>query len=210
AERQALLAAGAASSHGIGAFDLVERFEQQAARVPEAIAVRQGEMALSYAELNRRANQLAHRLQAAGVGPDVRVGVCLERTPQLLVALLAVLKAGGAYVPLDPEFPAERLRHMLDDSRAPLLLSQRSLQPALQALGAAADCWWLDQLAEEGRDSNPPLQAQGDHLAYVIYTSGSTGKPKGVAVRRAGVGNFLASMAQAPGLAADGRMLALT
>ncbi|WP_317658691.1 non-ribosomal peptide synthase/polyketide synthase [Pseudomonas sp. KU43P] len=210
AERQALLAAGAASSHGIGAFDLVERFEQQAARVPEAIAVRQGEMALSYAELNRRANQLAHRLQAAGVGPDVRVGVCLERTPQLLVALLAVLKAGGAYVPLDPEFPAERLRHMRDDSRAPLLLSQRSLQPALQALGAAAECWWLDQMAEDGRDSNPSLQARGDHLAYVIYTSGSTGKPKGVAVRRAGVGNFLASMAQAPGLAADGRMLALT
>ncbi|BBH46995.1 hypothetical protein KU43P_34720 [Pseudomonas sp. KU43P] len=210
AERSKVLAAGAASSHGIGAFDLVERFEQQAARVPEAIAVRQGEMALSYAELNRRANQLAHRLQAAGVGPDVRVGVCLERTPQLLVALLAVLKAGGAYVPLDPEFPAERLRHMLDDSRAPLLLSQRSLQPALQALGAAAECWWLDQLAEDGRDSNPPLQARGDHLAYVIYTSGSTGKPKGVAVRRAGVGNFLASMAQAPGLAADGRMLALT
>ncbi|HYQ49853.1 MAG TPA: amino acid adenylation domain-containing protein, partial [Pseudomonas sp.] len=153
-ERQALLAAGAACSHGIGAFDLVEQFEQQVARVPEAIAVRQDDLALSYAELNRRANQLAHRLQAAGVGPDVRVGVCLERTPQLLVALLAVLKAGGAYVPLDPEFPAERLRHMLDDSRAPLLLSQRSLQPALQALGAEAECWWLDQLAEEGSEAN--------------------------------------------------------
>ncbi|MFK3775625.1 amino acid adenylation domain-containing protein [Pseudomonas sp. NPDC089406] len=209
-ERDELLAAGAADSHGIGAFDLVEQFEQQVARVPEAIAVRQGEASLSYAELNRRANQLAHRLQAAGVGPDVRVGVCLERTPQLLVALLAVLKAGGAYVPLDPEFPAERLRHMLDDSRAPLLLSQSSLQPALQALGAEAECWWLDQLVEERSEANPALQAQGDHLAYVIYTSGSTGKPKGVAVRRAGVGNFLASMAQAPGLAADGRMLALT
>jgi len=209
-ERDELLSAGAADSHGIGAFDLVAQFEQQAARVPEAVAVRQGEGSLSYAELNRRANQLAHRLQAAGVGPDVRVGVCLERTPQLLVALLAVLKAGGAYVPLDPEFPTERLRHMLDDSRAPLLLSQSSLQPALQALGAEAECWWLDQLAEAGSEANPLNQALGDHLAYVIYTSGSTGKPKGVAVRRAGVGNFLASMAQAPGLAGDGRMLALT
>ncbi|WP_338746654.1 non-ribosomal peptide synthase/polyketide synthase [Pseudomonas putida] len=209
-ERAELLSAGAANSHGIGAFDLVAQFEQQAARVPEAVAVRQGEGSLSYAELNRRANQLAHRLQTAGVGPDVRVGVCLERTPQLLVALLAVLKAGGAYVPLDPEFPTERLRHMLDDSRAPLLLSQSSLQPALQALGAEAECWWLDQLAEAGSEANPLNQALGDHLAYVIYTSGSTGKPKGVAVRRAGVGNFLASMAQAPGLAGDGRMLALT
>ncbi|WP_339548899.1 AMP-binding protein, partial [Pseudomonas sp. RA_35y_Pfl2_P32] len=107
---------------------------------------------LSYAELNRQANRLAHRLQAAGVGPDGLVGVCLERGPQLMVALLAVLKAGGAYVPLDPEFPAERLRHMLDDSRAALLLSQTSLQPALQALGAAAECWCLDQLDEQGRD----------------------------------------------------------
>ncbi|MBF8739591.1 non-ribosomal peptide synthase/polyketide synthase [Pseudomonas guariconensis] len=210
AERQALLTAGSANSHGIGAFDLVERFERQVARDPHAIAVRQGETVVGYGELNRRANRLAHRLQAAGVGPDVRVGVCLERTPQLLVALLAVLKAGGAYVPLDPEFPAERLRHMLDDSRAPLLLSQSSLQPTLQALGAEAECWWLDRLDEQGSETNPAVQAQGDHLAYVIYTSGSTGKPKGVAVRRAGVGNFLASMAQAPGLAGDGRMLALT
>ncbi|MBF8739592.1 non-ribosomal peptide synthetase [Pseudomonas guariconensis] len=210
AERSQVLTASAANSHGIGAFDLVERFERQVARDPHAIAVRQGETVVGYGELNCRANRLAHRLQAAGVGPDVRVGVCLERTPQLLVALLAVLKAGGAYVPLDPEFPAERLRHMLDDSRAPLLLSQSSLQPTLQALGAEAECWWLDRLDEQGSETNPAVQALGDHLAYVIYTSGSTGKPKGVAVRRAGVGNFLASMAQAPGLAGDGRMLALT
>ncbi|WP_339548891.1 AMP-binding protein, partial [Pseudomonas sp. RA_35y_Pfl2_P32] len=100
--------------------------------------------------------------------------------------------------------------HMLDDSRAALLLSQTSLQPALQALGAAAECWCLDQLDEQGRDSNPTPVAGGEHLAYVIYTSGSTGKPKGVAVRRAGLGNFLASMAQAPGLEESGRLLALT
>ncbi|WP_324803086.1 amino acid adenylation domain-containing protein [Pseudomonas sp. JQ170C] len=209
-ERASLLDAGAARDHGVTGFDLVAQFEHQAARVPQAIALRQAELCLSYAELNRQANGLAHRLQAAGVGPDVRVGVCLERGPQLLVALLAVLKAGGAYVPLDPEFPAERLRHMLDDSRAALLLSQTSLQDTLQSLGAAAECWWLDQLAVSGVDSNPPALAQGEHLAYVIYTSGSTGKPKGVAVRRAGLGNFLASMAQAPGLEENGRLLALT
>ncbi|MDH0639563.1 non-ribosomal peptide synthase/polyketide synthase [Pseudomonas sp. GD03860] len=209
-ERAALLDAGAARDHGVAGFDLVEQFERQVARAPEAIAVRQGDVCLGYAELNRQANALAHRLQAAGVGADARVGVCLERGPQLLVALLAVLKAGGAYVPLDPEFPAERLRHMLDDSRAALLLSHTSLQGTLQALGAAAECWWLDQPAADYPDSNLPAVAQGEHLAYVIYTSGSTGKPKGVAVRRAGLGNFLASMAQAPGLAENGRLLALT
>ena len=209
-ERAALLHAGAARDLGVAGFDLVEQFERQVARAPEAIAVRQGDVCLGYAELNRQANALAHRLQAAGVGADVRVGVCLERGPQLLVALLAVLKAGGAYVPLDPEFPAERLRHMLDDSRAALLLSHTSLQGTLQALGAAAECWWLDQPAADYPDSNLPAVAQGEHLAYVIYTSGSTGKPKGVAVRRAGLGNFLASMAQAPGLAENGRLLALT
>ncbi|QHD01245.1 hypothetical protein PspS04_13155 [Pseudomonas sp. S04] len=209
-ERAAVLAAGAAHDHGVADFDLVQQFQRQAARVPQAIALRQAQLCLSYAELNRQANRLAHRLQAAGVGPDVLVGVCLERGPQLLVALLAVLKAGGAYVPLDPEFPAERLRHMLDDSGAALLLSETSLQPALQALGTVAECWWLDQLEEQSRDSNPAPLAGGEHLAYVIYTSGSTGKPKGVAVRRAGLGNFLASMAQAPGLEQSGRLLALT
>ncbi|MDH4582512.1 amino acid adenylation domain-containing protein, partial [Pseudomonas sp. BN415] len=191
-------------------FDLVQRFEAQVARAPQAIALRQEGLRLSYAELNRRANQLAHRLQAAGIGPEVRVAVCLERGPQLLVALLAVLKAGGAYVPLDPEFPAERLRHMLADSRAPLLLSQSSLRDELHALGTDAECWWLDQSNDDGAESNPAPLATGEHLAYVIYTSGSTGKPKGVAVRRAGLGNFLASMAAAPGLAEEGRMLALT
>ncbi|WP_280282113.1 non-ribosomal peptide synthetase [Pseudomonas sp. BN415] len=188
----------------------MQRFEAQVARAPQAIALRQEGLRLSYAELNRRANQLAHRLQAAGIGPEVRVAVCLERGPQLLVALLAVLKAGGAYVPLDPEFPAERLRHMLADSRAPLLLSQSSLRDELHALGTDAECWWLDQSNDDGAESNPAPLATGEHLAYVIYTSGSTGKPKGVAVRRAGLGNFLASMAAAPGLAEEGRMLALT
>ncbi|MDH4582498.1 amino acid adenylation domain-containing protein, partial [Pseudomonas sp. BN415] len=209
-ERTALLAAGAARGADEAGFDLVQRFEAQVARAPQAIALRQEGLRLSYAELNRRANQLAHRLQAAGIGPEVRVAVCLERGPQLLVALLAVLKAGGAYVPLDPEFPAERLRHMLADSRAPLLLSQSSLRDELHALGTDAECWWLDQSNDDGAESNPAPLATGEHLAYVIYTSGSTGKPKGVAVRRAGLGNFLASMAAAPGLAEEGRMLALT
>ncbi|WP_337155336.1 AMP-binding protein, partial [Pseudomonas protegens] len=139
---------------------------------------------LSYRELNARANRLAHKLIELGVGPEVRVGVALQRTPEMVVALLAVLKAGGAYVPLDPDYPQDRLAHMLRDSQAQILLTENallSLLPSvesLQTLQLDAQPGWLDAYSPE----NPPQRATADNLAYVIYTSGSTGLPKGVAI----------------------------
>ncbi|MNQ10022.1 Gramicidin S synthase 2 [compost metagenome] len=183
-ERAALLAAGAARGADEAQFDLVQRFEAQVARAPQAIALRQEGLRLSYAELNRRANQLAHRLQAAGIGPEVRVAVCLERGPHLLVALLAVLKAGGAYVPLDPDYPAERVAYMLEDSRARVLLTEASIAASLpvsagtEVLLMEHASSWLGGMP----DTAPVTAVSPGNLAYVIYTSGSTGQPKGVAI----------------------------
>jgi amino acid adenylation domain-containing protein len=160
-------------------------FQQQARRQPQAPALLFGGTTLSYDELNRRANRLAHRLVALGVRPEVRVGVALERSVELVVALLAVLKAGGAYVPMEPEYPRDRLAHMVQDSGIALLLTHSSLQPRLPA-GAAPATLLLDPTdpadldREPGHDPEVPLH--GENLAYVIYTSGSTGRPKGVAV----------------------------
>ncbi|EIK94329.1 non-ribosomal peptide synthetase [Pseudomonas sp. M47T1] len=182
----------------------------QARRTPQALAVSDGHEHLSFAQLDAQANALAVRLQAAGVGADVPVAVCLERTPSLLVALLAVFKAGGAYVPLDPEFPAERLAHMVSDSGTHLLLTQTSLLPLAAQMGYTDSTWCLDALALEPLLAAPVHRAQLSNLAYVIYTSGSTGKPKGVEVTRAGLVNFLHSMAEAPGIEPGQKMLALT
>lgn len=155
----------------------------QAARTPEGTALVAAGQALSYAALNRRANRLAHYLRGLGVGPEVLVGVCLERSLELVIGLLAVLKAGGAYVPLDPGYPAERLLFMLDDARAPVLLTQQHLLARLAAQQSRVLCLdgdealWAQQL-----ECDPPSLARGEHLAYVIYTSGSTGRPKGVEI----------------------------
>jgi len=190
---------------------LHQLIEQQVQRSPAEVALTDGRRSFSYAELNSRANRLAHWLREQGVGPDSRVGVALERSVELLVALLAVLKAGGAYVPLDPEFPAERLAHMLEDGGVRLLLTQQHLLGELPQRGARAFCLDRDwgQL-ESYADSDLTNLAKPDDLAYVIYTSGSTGKPKGVAVRHGGVVNFMLSMAREPGLDARDRVLALT
>ncbi len=190
--------------------------EQQAALNPQALALDDGSARLSHAQLNARANRLARWLRAQGAGPDCAVGVALERTVQLPVALLAVLKAGAAYVPLDPEFPAERLAHMLADSEVRLLLTQEHLLselPDSQAQVFCLDRDWsqLDSLAEHDlRPDELQRPVNIDDLAYVIYTSGSTGKPKGVAVRHGGVVNFMSSMAREPGLTGRDRVLALT
>ncbi|MBP5100530.1 non-ribosomal peptide synthetase, partial [Pseudomonas protegens] len=158
--------------------------EAQALKTPEAEALLFAGQRLSYRELNARANRLAHKLIELGVGPEVRVGVALQRTPEMVVALLAVLKAGGAYVPLDPDYPQDRLAHMLRDSQAQILLTESallSLLPSvesLQTLQLDAQPGWLDAYSPE----NPPQRATADNLAYVIYTSGSTGLPKGVAI----------------------------
>ncbi|MDR0217265.1 MAG: amino acid adenylation domain-containing protein, partial [Enterobacteriaceae bacterium] len=177
-------------------------FEQQAALHPDAIAVEFAEQTLSYGELNRRANRLAHHLIALGVRPDERVAICVERSPEMIVGLLAILKAGGAYVPLDPAYPAERLNFMLKDSAPVALLTQRALaQPLNAALPAAGHATLLldavfpdtdaAELAEQPAH-NPEVQGlAAHHLAYVIYTSGSTGLPKGVEMPLAALSNLL-------------------
>ena len=166
-----------------------ELFEVQAARTPGAVAVVHEGEALSYAELNARANQLAHHLRRRGVGPEVRVGICLERSLELVVSLLAVLKAGGAYVPLDPAYPAERLERIAADAGLALLLTAESLRDAVPAPAGLrvvyVDAAWPVIAAES--TENPESGAGPNTLAYVIYTSGSTGTPKGVAVQHASV-----------------------
>lgn len=188
-----------------------ELFEAQAAAAPDRIAAVYGRQSITYAELNRLANQLAHHLRAWGVGPESLVGVCLERSLEMLIALLAVHKAGGAYVPLDPAFPPDRLAYMLEDSKAAVLLTQQSLRAALPQHGAAVLCLEAEAQAIAGqREDNPGRLASPQHLAYVIYTSGSTGKPKGVQVLQGAVMNFLESMREAPGMQADDVLLAVT
>ena len=155
-----------------------QTIEAQAERHPDAVAVTCDGQRLTYAELNRRANQWAHVLIARGVGPDVRVGVAVERSLDMIVAILAVLKAGGAYVPLDPDYPDDRLSHMIEDSGIELLLTQEHLLAQLPVPQGLA-CLDLNQTPEHGNDTNPVCLTTPDNLAYVIYTSGSTGKPKG-------------------------------
>ncbi|MFP2912364.1 non-ribosomal peptide synthetase, partial [Pyxidicoccus sp. 3LFB2] len=173
-------------------------FEQQAVRTPRAPAVQLGDLALSFHELNARANQLAWHLRSLGVGPDVRVGLCLERTPEAIVALLAVLKAGGAFVPIDPTAPAQRRSFVLEDCGASVLLTMQHLADAWQPRVEQLVC--LDTqaaaLAALPQD-NVPASATADNLAYVIYTSGSTGRPKGVMVQHRSWLHLRAATAQA-------------
>ncbi len=143
---------------------------------------------LTYRELNRQANRLAHHLRSMGVGPDVLVGLCMERTPLMVVAVIAIVKAGGAYVPLDPEYPPERLAFMLADTAAPVVLTQRSLRAQVPDCAARVVCMDDDVGAfETSADDNPVPTAASTHLAYVMYTSGSTGTQKGVAVEQRAV-----------------------
>ena len=138
---------------------------------------------IAYGELNRKANQLAHYLITQGVQPETRVGICLQRSLDLLVCVLGILKAGGCYIPLDPNYPDDRLQFMLQDSSATLLITQTDLLdrlPATNHLNLCIDADWPRISACS--DKNLPAQSQPQHLAYVIYTSGSTGKPKGVMV----------------------------
>jgi amino acid adenylation domain-containing protein len=164
-------------------------FAEQAARTPDAVAVASGDQALTYAGLDARANRLARHLAGLGVGVETRAGICLQRGPELVVAILAVLKAGGAYVPLDPGYPPERLAFMLADAGVEVLLTQESLRPALPAAPAvrvvSVDG---DRAAIERESADAVNRAVAPHgLAYVMYTSGSTGTPKGVAVEHRGI-----------------------
>jgi amino acid adenylation domain-containing protein/non-ribosomal peptide synthase protein (TIGR01720 family) len=158
-------------------------FEAQAEQTPDAVAVRFGDRRLTYLELNRRANRLAHYLSKHGVGPEARVGICLERDVEMVLGLLGILKAGGAYVPLDPDYPRERLGFMLRDSQATVLLTKQKFVESLPEHGARVVCLDADPeaFADEG-EQNLSTEVSGDNLAYVMYTSGSTGRPKGVCV----------------------------
>jgi amino acid adenylation domain-containing protein len=183
----------------------------QAARTPQAIAVVCGDRHLTYTQLDGMANRLAHSLRKRGVSAGDRVGVCLDRSPEMLLAVLGVLKAGAAYVPLDPEFPRERITAVMEDARPRLLLAQQDVASRLGLTGAQVVC--LDSAwPEVARESDrPPAGAiTSSDLAYVIYTSGSTGKPKGVQIPHRAVVNLLYSMLRRPGLAAEDRLLAVT
>ncbi|HEJ7988955.1 TPA: amino acid adenylation domain-containing protein [Serratia marcescens] len=188
---------------------LTALFEQQVRRTPDATALVSGTESLSYAQLNARANRLAHALIARGVGPDSRVAVCAERGLNMVTALFGILKAGGAYVPLDPAYPGERLQYILQDADPVLLLADAAGRAALGepatpqlALEAA--------LPETLSAENPAPRAQASHLAYVIYTSGSTGKPKGAMNEHRGVVNRLVWMQEAYGLTAADTVLQKT
>jgi amino acid adenylation domain-containing protein len=187
-----------------------ELFQAQAERAPGAAAVVFGDVTLSYAELNARANRLARHLRGLGVGPDARVAICVERSPEMVVVVLGVLKAGGAWVPLDPGYPAERLRYMLLDSAPRVVLTQSSIA-ANEGLfdGLDAQVLPLDAPAwSEQAATNPERgELRPDHLAYVIYTSGSTGRPKGVMVAHRNVANLVAAQARTLGVDSTSRVL---
>ncbi|HGM7482697.1 TPA: amino acid adenylation domain-containing protein, partial [Pseudomonas aeruginosa] len=185
-------------------------FEEQVERTPTAPALAFGEERLDYAELNRRANRLAHALIERGVGADRLVGVAMERSIEMVVALMAILKAGGAYVPVDPEYPEERQAYMLEDSGVQLLLSQSHLKLPLaqgvQRIDLDRGAPWFEDYSE----ANPDIHLDGENLAYVIYTSGSTGKPKGAGNRHSALSNRLCWMQQAYGLGVGDTVLQKT
>lgn len=186
-------------------------FESQVERTPDAVAIVFDNKSLTYRELNQRANQLAHYLGKLGVQPEVLVGICLNRSEEMVVALLAVLKAGGAYVPMDPNYPTDRLAFMLEDAALPVLLTQSSLVdkiPAHPTRRLLLDTDWPIIAGE----ANTPCASNATalNLAYMLYTSGSTGKPKGVQIPHQAVVNFLYSMKQTPGMTAQDTLLAIT
>jgi amino acid adenylation domain-containing protein len=190
---------------------LHDLFAQQVARNPHAAAVMFGQEKLTYLNLHIRSNRLANRLRTLGIGPNALVAICLERSAEMAVALLAVLKAGGAYLPLDPQYPRDRVAFMLEDSGAAVLITEERLLGGLPSNVPNVICLHRDHelLMRESADQ-PASNAIPENLAYVIYTSGSTGKPKGVEITHRSVVNFLTSMRSAPGLSEHDRLLAVT
>ena len=190
-----------------------ELFEEQVEASPEAVAVVCGDEQLSYAALNAQANRLAHHLQGAGVGPDARVAICLEKGVEMVVALLATLKAGGAYVPLDPAYPPDRLAYILKDSAPTVLLIHNATLAALatcppgpRIVNLDDDLWeWACQPSLNPNGKDPGLKAGS--LAYIIYTSGSTGLPKGVMIEHRGLSNLAFAQIQGFAVGADSRVL---
>lgn len=189
-----------------------QMIEAQVVRTPQAIAVQAGEEYLTYLELDRRAQTLAFHLRSLGVGPETLVGVCVERSLDMLVSLLGVLKAGGAYVPLDPSYPPDRLAYILEDSRSKVLLTHKCLDlefpnQDLTVVYLDAD----DKLLQTSVSPSLTLdQPKHDNLAYVIHTSGSTGKPKGVQITHRALVNFLYAMQKEPGMRGDDVLVSVT
>ncbi|MBV9389915.1 MAG: amino acid adenylation domain-containing protein [Chroococcidiopsidaceae cyanobacterium CP_BM_ER_R8_30] len=183
-------------------------FEAQVEQTPDAIAVVFEDQQLTYRELNCRANQLANYLQALGVGPEVRVGICLERSLEMVIGLLGILKAGGAYVPLNPTYAFERLSFMLEDVQPAVLLTQERLLEELPSHWAQVICLDSDwEEISEKSEENPLSRATAQNLAYVIYTSGSTGQPKGVLVAHQGLCNLAQAQIRSFGVYSDSRVL---
>jgi amino acid adenylation domain-containing protein len=182
-----------------------ELFEQQVARDPDAVALIGGGKSLTYRELNRRSNQVAHYLRKRGVGPDVLVGVCLRRSPEMVVALLGVWKSGGAYVPLDSSYPEDRLEFMVSDAAVQVLLTEESCRRLFNSMDEKTVCLDSDwpAIALEA-DGNLDCDAKPANLAYVMYTSGSTGKPKGAMILHRGLVNYLCWAIKEYGLQAHG------
>jgi amino acid adenylation domain-containing protein len=211
AERAQILVGWNATGRAYPETTIPRLIEEQARRTPTATALVFRGRAMSYDELNLRANQLAHYLRRLGVGPEVLVGICLERSFEMVVGLLGILKAGGAYVPIDPLYPPDRQAYMIQDSCAPVLLTQAKLAGGLAKTGprvVALDTEWEEIAREPGE--NLESSAGPDNLAYVIYTSGSTGKPKGVEVCHRAVVNFLNSMRITPGIEEGDTLLSVT
>jgi amino acid adenylation domain-containing protein/thioester reductase-like protein len=199
AERHQLLAEwNATRSNYPGDLCLHELFENQMEQTPDAVAVIFEEESLTYRELNHRANQLAHYLQSLGVGPEVLVGIYVDRSLEMVVGMLGVLKAGGAYLPLDPAYPKPRLAFMLADAQVPVLLTQQRMVAGLPSHEAQVICLDADwSVIARERVENPTTGATPDNLAYVIYTSGSTGKPKGVLLAHRGTCNLVMAQIRA-------------
>ncbi|HEV2146752.1 MAG TPA: amino acid adenylation domain-containing protein [Longimicrobiaceae bacterium] len=191
---------------------LVDFFEAQAARTPDAVAAVFDAGTLTYAELDARADRVASVLRRMGAGPETRVAVCTERSPALLAALLGTLKAGAAYVPLDPALPASRIAYVLEDARVGALVTEEHLAAALPGgvPRLLLDAGGAPPAGAEGDGGRPGRRAWPESLAYVIYTSGSTGRPKGVMVPHRTVVNFLESMRRTPGLSASDVLLSVT
>jgi amino acid adenylation domain-containing protein len=188
-----------------------ELIDRQAGETPDRVAVVCGDREIRYAELIRRSNRIANLLRELGVGRDALVGVCLERSIDMVAAVLGVLKAGAAYVPMDPQFPRERLAFMAEDTKLAVLVTEEKLRGVVSAPGATVlsldgDADRISRQSEQA----PENAASPRSLAYVIYTSGSTGKPKGVQIEHRSVVNFLESMRREPGLAAGDRLLSVT
>ena len=188
-----------------------QMFEGQVELTPDAVALSMGREALRYRDVNSRANQLARYLRTLNVRPGVAVGICLERSLEMVIALMAVLKAGGAYVPLDPDYPRDRLRFMAEDASAEIILTSEDLSDRFDSRSCRMLC--LDRerktIAQQ-LDHNLPPAATSQDLAYILYTSGSTGQPKGVEISHQALVNFLCSMRQKPGCAAQDVMVSVT